>query len=114
VTVEVIIMAITLTESAANRVKGYLAKRGKGEGLRVDVRKSGCSGFAYVINFADDIKPDDRVFEDQGVKVIINAQSLQYLDGSKLDFQKQGLNETFKFINPNVKDECGCGESFSV
>ncbi len=107
-------MSITLTESAANRVKGYLAKRGKGEGLRVGVRKSGCSGFAYVIDFADEIKPDDRVFEDQGVKVIVNAQSLQYLDGSELDFQKEGLNETFKFINPNVKDECGCGESFSV
>jgi iron-sulfur cluster assembly protein len=108
------IMAITLTESAANRVKGYLTKRGKGEGLRVGVRKSGCSGFAYVIDFADEIKPDDRVFEDQGVKVIVNTQSLQYLDGSELDFQKEGLNETFKFINPNVKDECGCGESFSV
>ncbi len=107
-------MAITLTESAANRVKGYLTKRGKGEGLRVGVRKSGCSGFAYVIDFADEIKPDDRVFEDQGVKVIVNTQSLQYLDGSELDFQKEGLNETFKFINPNVKDECGCGESFSV
>lgn len=107
-------MAIKLTESAANRVKGYLAKRGKGEGLRVGVRKSGCSGFAYVIDFADEIKPGDCVFEDQGVKVIVNAQSLQYLDGSELDFQKEGLNETFKFINPNVKDECGCGESFSV
>lgn len=107
-------MAITLTESAAKRVKSYLADRGKGEGLRVGIRKTGCSGYAYVIDFADTIESDDRVFEDQGVKVVIKSDSLSYLDGSELDFQREGLNATFKFNNPNVKDECGCGESFSV
>jgi iron-sulfur cluster assembly protein len=107
-------MAITLTESAADRVRNYLRKRGKGEGLRVGVRTSGCSGYAYVIDFADEITPDDHVFEDRGVKVIVNAQSLPYLDGSELDFKKEGLNEAFRFNNPRVKDQCGCGESFSV
>lgn len=107
-------MAITLTESAANRIKSYLADRGKGEGLRVGIRKTGCSGYAYVIDFADTIESDDQVFEDQGVKVVVKADSLSYLDGSELDFQREGLNATFKFNNPNVKDECGCGESFSV
>jgi iron-sulfur cluster assembly protein len=107
-------MAITLTENAANRVKSYLVDRGKGEGLRVGIRKTGCSGFAYVIDFADTIDADDHVFEDQGVKVIVKSDNLAYLDGSELDFEKQGLNAMFKFNNPNVKDECGCGESFSV
>lgn len=107
-------MAITLTESAANRVKSYLARRGKGEGLRVGVRKAGCSGYAYVIDFADTVEPDDRVFEDRGVKLIVNPASLAFLEGSELDFVKEGLNEQFKFNNPNVKDQCGCGESFSV
>ena len=107
-------MAITLTESAANRVKTYLTRRGKGEGLRVGVRKAGCSGFAYVIDFADSIEPDDHVFEQRGVKVIVNPGSLPYLEGSELDFIKDGLNESFKFRNPNVKDQCGCGESFNV
>lgn len=107
-------MAITLTESAADRVKTYLANRGKGEGLRVGVRTSGCSGMAYVIDFADAVGPDDQVFEDRGVKLIVNAKSLPYLDGSELDFIKDGLNQTFRFNNPNVKDQCGCGESFSV
>ncbi len=107
-------MAITLTESAANRVRSYLAKRGRGEGLRVGVRKAGCSGFAYVIDFADTVEPEDRVFEDRGVKVFVNPDSLVFLDGSQLDFIKEGLNEQFKFTNPNVKDQCGCGESFSV
>ncbi|MEZ5584253.1 MAG: iron-sulfur cluster assembly protein IscA [Candidatus Competibacteraceae bacterium] len=105
-------MAITLTESAATRVKNYLVKRGKGEGLRLGVRTSGCSGFAYVIDFADEIKSDDHVFEDQGVKVIVNNDSLNYLDGSELDFKKDGLNEMFRFSSPNVKDQCGCGEGF--
>ena len=107
-------MAITLTESAANRVKTYLSRRGKGEGLRVGVRKAGCSGFAYVIDFADSIEPDDQVFEDRGVKLVVNPASLPYLEGSELDFVRDGLNENFKFNNPNVKDQCGCGESFSV
>ncbi|MCP5420461.1 MAG: iron-sulfur cluster assembly protein IscA [Gammaproteobacteria bacterium] len=107
-------MAITLTESAADRVRNYLIKRGKGEGLRVGVRTSGCSGYSYVIDFADEITPDDHVFEDRGVKLIVNTESLPFLDGSELDFRKEGLNEAFRFNNPRVKDQCGCGESFSV
>ena len=107
-------MSITLTESAAHRVKTYLADRGKGEGLRVGVRTTGCSGLTYVVDFADTIKPDDHVFEDHGVKVVINAESLPYLNGLELNFTKEGLNEGFRFNNPNVKDECGCGHSFSV
>jgi iron-sulfur cluster assembly protein len=107
-------MAVTLTATAANRVKGFLAKRGKGEGLRLGVRKTGCSGWAYVVDIADDIGSDDEVFEDQGVKVVINNQSLAFLDGTQVDFGKEGLSETFKFHNPNVKDECVCGESFSI
>jgi len=107
-------MAITLTETAANRVKTYLSKRGQGEGLRVGVRKTGCSGYAYVIDFADRIEADDQVFEDRGVKLIVNPDSLPFLDGSELDFVRQGLNESFRFHNPNVKDQCGCGESFNI
>ncbi len=107
-------MSITLTESAAHRVKTYLVDRGKGEGLRVGVRTTGCSGLTYVVDFADAIKPDDHVFEDHGVKVVVNAESLPYLQGLELNFTKEGLNEGFRFNNPNVKDECGCGHSFSV
>lgn len=107
-------MAVTLTETAASRVKNFLASRGKGEGLRLGVRKTGCSGWAYVVDFADEIKPDDKVFEDQGVKVVVNDNNLAFLDGTEVDFAKEGLSETFKFKNPNVKDECGCGESFNV
>lgn len=107
-------MSITLTEPAAQRVKHYLQDRGRGEGLRLDIRKSGCSGFAYVIDFADEISGDDEVFEDRGVKIIVKQKSLPYLDGTELAFIKDGFNEVFKFNNPNVKDECGCGESFSV
>ncbi len=107
-------MAITLTDSAANRVKDFLANRGKGEGLRLAVRTSGCSGMAYVIEFADVIEPDDSVYEMNGVKLIVDAKSLVYLDGTEVDFAKEGLNEGFKFNNPNAKDSCGCGESFNV
>jgi iron-sulfur cluster assembly protein len=107
-------MAITLTETAATRVKNHLAKRGQGEGLRVGVRKTGCSGFGYVIDYADEIAPDDLVFEDHGVKVIVKPETMRYLDGSELDFVKDGLNQYFRFNNPNIKDECGCGESFNV
>ena len=107
-------MAITLTESAADRVKSYLAQRGRGEGLRLGVRKTGCSGMAYVIDFADQVESDDQVFEDQGVRLIVKSDSLKYIDGSEVDFRKEGLNEAFRFNNPNVKDECGCGESFSI
>jgi iron-sulfur cluster assembly protein len=107
-------MAISLTESAANRVKSFLAARGSGIGLRLGVRKTGCSGFAYVVNYADSPQPGDIVFEDRGVRVFVDAGSLGLLDGTIVDFVKQGLNEAFRFRNPNVKGECGCGESFSV
>lgn len=107
-------MAITLTESAANRVSTFLANRGKGIGLRLGIKTSGCSGLAYVLEFVDTLNPDDQVFESHGVKVIVDTKSLVYLDGTQLDFVKEGLNEGFKFSNPNVKDECGCGESFNV
>ena len=107
-------MAITLTEAAAERVKSFLANRGKGEGLRLGVKTSGCSGMAYVLEFADHIEDTDEVFEDHGVKVIVDKKSLVYLDGTELDYGKEGLNEGFKFNNPNVTGECGCGESFNV
>jgi iron-sulfur cluster assembly protein len=107
-------MAISLTEAAATRVKTFLATRGQGVGLRLGVRRTGCSGFAYVINYADGPQPGDTVFEDRGVQVYVDASSLTLLDGTILDFVKQGLNEAFRFRNPNVKGECGCGESFSV
>ena len=107
-------MSISLTESAAQRVKTFLTARGRGLGLRLGVRKTGCSGFAYVINYADGANPDDLVFEDRGVKVFVDPASLSLIDGTIVDFVKQGLNEAFRFKNPNVKSECGCGESFSV
>ncbi len=107
-------MAITLTDAAADRVKTFLDNRGKGLGLRLAVRTTGCSGMAYVIEFADELDEGDVVFEDNSIKVIIDPKSLVYLDGTELDFGKEGLNEGFKFNNPNVKDECGCGESFTV
>jgi len=107
-------MAITLTETAANRVKQYLEKRGKGVGLRLGVKTTGCSGMAYVVEYADEIEVDDVVFEDHGIKVIVNPKSLVYLDGTELGYTKEGLNEGFSFNNPNVKDACGCGESFNV
>ena len=107
-------MAITLTEAAADRVSRFLDNRGKGVGIRLAVRTSGCSGMAYVLEFADEAEPDDLVFEDRGVKVLIDPKSLVYLDGTEVDFGKEGLNEGFKFNNPNVKSECGCGESFNV
>ena len=107
-------MAISLTESAADRVKSFLAARGTGVGLRLSVRKTGCSGFAYVVNYAESQQPGDTVFEDRGVRVFVDSASLDLLDGTTIDFVKQGLNEAFRFRNPNVKGECGCGESFSV
>ncbi|MEN8763314.1 MAG: iron-sulfur cluster assembly protein IscA [Thiogranum sp.] len=107
-------MAITLTDAAADRVRSFLQKRGKGLGLRLGVRTSGCSGMAYVLEFIDELDEDDVVFEAQGVKVVIDPKSMVYLDGTELDFAKEGLNEGFKFNNPNVKDECGCGESFNI
>ena len=107
-------MSISLSESAAHRVQSFLFARGGGVGLRLGVRKTGCSGFAYVINYADAALPDDVVFEDRGVKVFVDRVSLSLIDGTVIDFVKQGLNEAFRFKNPNVKGECGCGESFSV
>jgi iron-sulfur cluster assembly protein len=107
-------MSISLTSAAADRVRSFLGRRGHGVGLRLSVKKTGCSGFAYVVNYADEIADDDVVFEDQGVKVIVDRASLDYIDGTEVDFVKQGLNEAFRFRNPNVKGECGCGESFTV
>ena len=107
-------MAITLTADAASHVQRSLSKRGKGVGLRVGVRTSGCSGLAYKLEFADKANPEDLQFESHGVKVLVDPKSLQYIDGTELDYTREGLNEGFKFSNPNVKDECGCGESFNV
>jgi len=107
-------MALTMTQAAANHVESYLAQRGKGVGIRLAVKTTGCSGMAYVLEFADELQEEDQVFEQFGVKVIVDPKSLTYLDGTELDFGKEGLNEGFKFNNPNVKDECGCGESFNI
>lgn len=107
-------MAITMSEAAANRVRTFLEGRGQGVGVRLGVKTSGCSGLAYVLEFVDELDDDDVVFEDRGVKVIVDQKSLVYLDGTELDYGKEGLNEGFLFNNPNVKDECGCGESFKV
>ena len=107
-------MPVTLTEKAANHVQSFLAKRGKGVGLRVGVRTSGCSGMAYKLEFADGVDANDVQFESHGVRVVVDPKSLPYVDGTELDYTREGLNEGFKFRNPNVKDECGCGESFNV
>jgi iron-sulfur cluster assembly protein len=105
---------ITLTENAAKHVRAHLVNRGKGVGLRVGVRTSGCSGLAYKLEYADVVNPEDLQFESHGVKLVVDPKSLQYIDGTVLDYTREGLNEGFKFQNPNVKDECGCGESFNV
>jgi iron-sulfur cluster assembly protein len=107
-------MAITLTPAAAERVLHFIAERGHGVGLRLGVRKTGCSGFAYVVNYADEIQGNDRLFSSQGVQVLVDADSLALIDGTEIDFVRHGLNEAFRFRNPNVRGECGCGESFSV
>jgi len=107
-------MSITLTEKAAEHVKAFIANRGKGVALRLGVKATGCSGMAYVMEFADAIEDTDEVFESNGVKVIVDKKSLIYLAGTELDYAKEGLNEGFQFNNPNVKDSCGCGESFTV
>ncbi len=107
-------MAISLTEAAAERVRNYLQARGEGIGLRVGVKKTGCNGFAYVINYAEAVEASDVVFEQHGVKVVVDQESLALIDGTEVDFIKEGLNEAFRFRNPNVTGECGCGESFSV
>ena len=107
-------MAISLTRAAADRVRTYLEKREKGLGLRLGVTKTGCSGYSYVINYAEAIDDDDVVFEDKGVTVVIDPEALSLIDGTEVDFVKNGLNEAFSFRNPNIKGECGCGESFTV
>ena len=107
-------MAITLTEKAAQRVEKYLESRGKGVGLKLAVKTTGCSGMAYVLEFADEIPTDDHIFESHGIKIMGDPKSLIYIDGTELDFAREGLNEGFQFNNPNVKDSCGCGESFTV
>jgi iron-sulfur cluster assembly protein len=107
-------MAITITDRAAEHVQRYIAKRGKGVGLRLGVRTTGCSGLAYKLEFADEMAPEDQSFESNGVRVLIDPKSLAYLDGTELDYVREGLNEGFKFNNPNEKDRCGCGESFNV
>jgi iron-sulfur cluster assembly protein len=107
-------MSVTLTEKAARHVQRYIEKRGKGVGLRFGVRTTGCSGLAYKLEYVDATTDDDQVFESHGVKVFVDPKSLVYIDGTELDFVREGLNEGFKFNNPNVKDECGCGESFRV
>ena len=107
-------MAITLTASAATRVKNYLEARGSGIGLRVGVKKTGCNGFSYVINYADAVGSEDVVFNERGIQVVVDRESLALIDGTEVDFVKEGLNEAFSFRNPNVTGECGCGESFSV
>ncbi|MCX7896527.1 MAG: iron-sulfur cluster assembly protein IscA [Rhodocyclaceae bacterium] len=105
---------ITLSEAAARHVAAFLAKRGKGIGIRLGVKTSGCSGMAYKLEFADAYEPDDVVFESHGIKIVIDPKSLPYLDGTELDYTREGLNEGFKFNNPNVRETCGCGESFTV
>ena len=107
-------MSITLTETAAKHVASFLTKRGKGVALRLGVRTTGCSGLAYKLEYADVIHPEDHRFDSRGITVVVDPKSLPYLDGMELDFAREGLNEGFKFNNPNVKDECGCGESFNV
>lgn len=107
-------MSIQVTEAAARHIQSQLAQRGKGSGIRVGVKTSGCSGMAYVLEFVDEPAVEDKVFEGFGVKVYVDPKSLVYIDGTELDFAKEGLNEGFRFNNPNIKGECGCGESFTV
>ena len=106
-------MSVSMTQAAATHVQNFLTKRGKGVGLRLGVKTTGCSGMAYKLEYADAVEGDDQVFESFGVKLLVDPKSLPYIDGTELDFVREGLNEGFKFNNPNVKDECGCGESFT-
>jgi iron-sulfur cluster assembly protein len=107
-------MSVTMTPAASDRIKSFIENRGKGLGLRLGIKTTGCSGLAYVLEFVDDLNGDDELFSINDVNIIIDAKSLVYLDGIELDFVKEGLNEGFKFTNPNAKGECGCGESFNV
>ena len=107
-------MAVTLTEAAARHVTRYLTRRGKGVGVRLGVKTTGCSGLAYKLEYADEASPEDVIFESLGVQVLVDPKSMPYIDGTTLDFVREGLNEGFKFSNPNERDRCGCGESFRV
>ena len=107
-------MSVSITENAARQIKKQLDKRGKGIGLKLGIKKSGCSGYAYILDYADVCNDDDAVFEQFGVKVIIQENDLKFIDGIELDYRREGINEAFQFNNPNVKDTCGCGQSFSV
>lgn len=107
-------MGISVSQSAAQHISNFLSKRGKGLGIRLGVRTSGCSGMAYKLEFVDELQESDIEFDSNGVKVYTDAKSLTYLEGTELDFVREGLNEGFKFNNPNVKNQCGCGESFNV
>ena len=107
-------MRVSLTEAAARHITRYLSRRGKGVGVRLGVKTTGCSGLAYKIEFADEAAPEDVIFEQQGVKILVDPKSLPYIDGTELDFVREGLNEGFKFNNPNERDRCGCGESFRI
>ena len=106
-------MAITLTDSAAERIKRFISQQG-GVGMRIGVKKTGCSGFAYVVELTEEVSESDQTFEDQGVKMVIDSGALPYLDGMQIDFTHDGLNEGFQYDNPNVKSLCGCGESFGI
>ncbi len=107
-------MRVRLSDAAVRHITRYLSRRGKGVGVRLGVKTTGCSGLAYKIEFADDVAPEDVVFEEQGVKILVDPKSLPYIDGTELDFVREGLNEGFRFNNPNERDRCGCGESFRV
>ena len=107
-------MSVTLTDAAASHVNRYMARRGKGVGIRLGVKTTGCSGLAYKLEYADEVASEDVIFEDRGVKVLVDPKSLAYIDGTQLDFVREGLNEGFRFNNPNERDRCGCGESFRV
>ncbi|MEY4978251.1 MAG: hypothetical protein RLZZ352_521 [Pseudomonadota bacterium] len=107
-------MSISISEAAARHVTRYINKRGRGVGVRLGVKTTGCSGLAYKLEYADEIAADDVVFEDKGVKVLVDPKSLAYIDGTQLDFVREGLNEGFRFNNPNERDRCGCGESFRI
>jgi len=107
-------MAITLTTNAAKQIQQQFTKRGKGFALRVGIKKTGCSGFSYTFDYADEIQPDDQLFESHNTNIVVNVDSLPFLDGSQIDFIKEGLNSAFKFTNPNIDNTCGCGESFNI
>jgi iron-sulfur cluster assembly protein len=107
-------MRVSLSEAAARHITRYLSRRGKGVGVRLGVKTTGCSGLAYKIEFADEVAAEDVVFEQQGVKILVDPKSLPYIDGTELDFVREGLNEGFRFNNPNERDRCGCGESFRI